>query len=150
MTAIFFKFCNVQILCAGPPPPELPTLTDFRPRGVLVAHMAEHQHCVNRLAVCDASPIFASASSDGTVKLWDRVRFDKVCPPVALCEIVGQIMCQITGTTCQVWPPLMGPSSSGTASALILYAFLCLSQCCLTHALLCTYHYAPFFLTRCT
>lgn len=58
-------------------------IVDFAPRGVLVAHMAEHQHAVNSLAVSsNRCHWFASASSDGTVKLWgcgkEGVHIDKV------------------------------------------------------------------------
>lgn len=49
-----------------------------------MAHMAEHQHAVNSLAVSSSRcNWFASASSDGTVKLWgcakEGVHIDKVC-----------------------------------------------------------------------
>ena len=61
-----------------------PGVSDFKPRGVLVAHLAEHQHAVNSLAVsASRSSWLASASADGTVRLWgaarDGVQLDKVC-----------------------------------------------------------------------
>ncbi|GMH35843.1 hypothetical protein BSKO_03711 [Bryopsis sp. KO-2023] len=46
----------------------------WRPRGVLLAHLAEHRRAVNRLAVAGKerhNPFFVSASNDGTVKVWD-------------------------------------------------------------------------------
>jgi WD40 repeat protein len=78
-------------MCAGPRAQAVPEgLTDFGPRGVLVAHMAEHQHAVNSLSVSHSRcHWFASASSDGTVKLWgcakEGVHIDKVPlpPPTA-------------------------------------------------------------------
>lgn len=59
-------------------------VADFRPRGVLVAHMADHQDSVNSVCVsASRSSWLASASSDGTVRLWgaarDGVQIDKVC-----------------------------------------------------------------------
>ncbi|EFN54741.1 hypothetical protein CHLNCDRAFT_134632 [Chlorella variabilis] len=47
------------------------------PRGVLVAHLAEHRKCVNRLAVAGCGAFFVSASSDETVKVWDCRRLEK-------------------------------------------------------------------------
>ena len=40
-------------------------------------HMAEHKQAVNRLAVAGNSAFFASASDDGTVKIWDSRSLDK-------------------------------------------------------------------------
>lgn len=70
--------------CAGPQAQNVPDgVHDFAPRGVLVAHMAEHQHAINSLSVSHSRcNWFASASSDGTVKLWgcakEGVHIDKV------------------------------------------------------------------------
>jgi WD40 repeat protein len=55
----------------------------FKPRGVLVAHMSEHQHSVNSLSVSqNLNSWLASASSDGSVKLWgcsrEGIHIDKV------------------------------------------------------------------------
>jgi phosphoinositide-3-kinase regulatory subunit 4 len=47
------------------------------PRGVLVAHLAEHRRAVTRLAAAPASPFLASASADGSVKVWDCRRLDR-------------------------------------------------------------------------
>lgn len=41
----------------------------WRPRGVLVAHLAEHRQAVNQLAIANSRSFFVSASSDGTVKV---------------------------------------------------------------------------------
>lgn len=71
---------------AGPAAQHVPDgIGDFMPRGVLVAHMAEHQHGVNGLSVSRSRcHWFASASSDGTVKLWgcgkEGAHIDKVLP----------------------------------------------------------------------
>lgn len=47
------------------------------PRGVLVAHLAEHKKAINRLAVAGCGTFFASASSDETIKVWDCRRLEK-------------------------------------------------------------------------
>lgn len=79
-------------LGAGPAAQHVPDgISDFTPRGVLVAHMAEHQHSVNSLAVSrNRCHWFASASSDGTVKLWgcgkEGVHIDKVAPSRPLAD----------------------------------------------------------------
>lgn len=44
----------------------------WRPRGVLIAHLAEHRRAVNCLSVAGKdrhNPFFVSASNDGTVKV---------------------------------------------------------------------------------
>jgi phosphoinositide-3-kinase regulatory subunit 4 len=43
----------------------------WRPRGVLIAHLQEHQSAVNDVTVSADNIFFASASDDGTVKIWD-------------------------------------------------------------------------------
>ncbi|CAI5491360.1 unnamed protein product [Closterium sp. Naga37s-1] len=49
----------------------------WRPRGVLVAQLHEHRAAVPALAVAPNSQWFASASHDGTVKVWDATRLDR-------------------------------------------------------------------------
>lgn len=49
----------------------------WHPKGTLVAHLHEHKSAVTRM--CALKPFgsyFASASVDGTVKLWDATKFD--------------------------------------------------------------------------
>ncbi|XP_041377701.1 phosphoinositide 3-kinase regulatory subunit 4-like [Gigantopelta aegis] len=48
------------------PPPD-----NWKPRGLLVAHLQEHRSAVNRIQVCDDHRYFATCSNDGTVKLWE-------------------------------------------------------------------------------
>ncbi|CAK9875311.1 unnamed protein product [Sphagnum jensenii] len=51
--------------------------SSWRPRGVLIAHLQEHQCAVNDVAVSADSIFFASASDDGTVKIWDCRRLER-------------------------------------------------------------------------
>jgi phosphoinositide-3-kinase, regulatory subunit 4 len=71
------------------PPPELGGLAagrlytgqtlkaGWRPSGVLVAHLHEHGGPVNEVQVTRDNLFFASASDDGTVKIWDCQRLEK-------------------------------------------------------------------------
>lgn len=49
----------------------------WRPRGVLVAHLQEHQSAVNDIAVSTDYSFFVSASDDSTVKVWDSKKLEK-------------------------------------------------------------------------
>ncbi|XP_024526982.1 serine/threonine-protein kinase VPS15 isoform X1 [Selaginella moellendorffii] len=49
----------------------------WRPRGVLVSHLHEHQRAVNQVAVSSDNSFFTSASDDGTVKVWDCRRLER-------------------------------------------------------------------------
>lgn len=51
--------------------------TPWKPQGVLIMHMAEHKQAVNKVAVAENAQFFASASDDGTVKIWDSKRLEK-------------------------------------------------------------------------
>ncbi|XP_068613277.1 phosphoinositide 3-kinase regulatory subunit 4 [Brachionichthys hirsutus] len=53
-----------------PPPP------GWHPKGLLVAHLHEHKAAVNRIRVSDEHAIFATASNDGTVKVWDSQKME--------------------------------------------------------------------------
>lgn len=48
----------------------------WHPKGLLVAHLHEHKAAVNRIRVSDEHAIFATASSDGTVKVWDSQKME--------------------------------------------------------------------------
>ncbi|KAK2909654.1 phosphoinositide 3-kinase regulatory subunit 4 isoform X1 [Channa argus] len=53
-----------------PPPP------GWHPKGLLVAHLHEHKGAVNRIRVSDEHSIFATASNDGSVKVWDSQKME--------------------------------------------------------------------------
>lgn len=52
-------------------------LKNWRPTGRFVAHLAEHKQKINQMALSPDHKFFASASDDGTVKLWDTKRLEK-------------------------------------------------------------------------
>lgn len=49
----------------------------WKPRGLLVTHLAEHKKAVNQVAVAGNGAFFATASNDETVKVWDCRRLEK-------------------------------------------------------------------------
>lgn len=51
--------------------------SSWRPRGVLIAHLQEHQRAVNEVAVSSDNIFLASASDDGTVKIWDCRKLER-------------------------------------------------------------------------
>lgn len=53
----------------------------WRPEGGLVAVFGEHSAAVNRVVVAPDHAFFATASDDGTVKIWDTTRLEKNITP---------------------------------------------------------------------
>lgn len=51
-------------------------VSGWHPKGLLVAHLHEHKAAVNRIRVSDEHSIFATASNDGTVKVWDSQKME--------------------------------------------------------------------------
>lgn len=49
----------------------------WRPRGVLVADLREHSDRVTRVTGLPGTPLFVSASEDGTAKVWDCRRLER-------------------------------------------------------------------------
>ncbi|KAF9914479.1 Serine/threonine-protein kinase [Lobosporangium transversale] len=49
----------------------------WRPKGNLVAHLAEHKAAVNQICVSPDHTFFVSCSDDGSVKIWDTARLEK-------------------------------------------------------------------------
>lgn len=60
-----------------------------RPRGLLLTCCAEHGAAVNAVAVCQDHSFFASASDDGTVKVWPTRALDR--------EVANQSLLTYTG-----------------------------------------------------
>lgn len=50
--------------------PQLPP-PGWRLRGTLVAHLHEHRSPITKLVTIPDSPLFASASTDGYIRIWD-------------------------------------------------------------------------------
>ena len=48
----------------------------WSPKGVLIAHLHEHKAAVSRLVNIKNTSCFASSSMDGTVKIWDCLKFE--------------------------------------------------------------------------
>ncbi|KAL3686006.1 hypothetical protein R1sor_004028 [Riccia sorocarpa] len=49
----------------------------WRPKGVLIANLQEHQRSVNQIAVAHDNTFFVSGSDDGNVKVWDCRRLER-------------------------------------------------------------------------
>eukprot|EP00002_Diphylleia_rotans_P021597 TRINITY_DN4200_c0_g1_i1.p1 TRINITY_DN4200_c0_g1~~TRINITY_DN4200_c0_g1_i1.p1 ORF type:complete len:1490 (+),score=267.46 TRINITY_DN4200_c0_g1_i1:48-4517(+) len=49
----------------------------WKPRGILVGHLAEHRGAINQIRVSEDNAFFATCSDDGTVRIWDCQRIDK-------------------------------------------------------------------------
>lgn len=56
--------------------PAVDVFSGWHPKGLLVAHLHEHKAAVNRIRVSDEHSIFATASNDGTVKVWDSQKME--------------------------------------------------------------------------
>lgn len=63
----FPPFCLIQAV---------DVFSGWHPKGLLVAHLHEHKAAVNRIRVSDEHSIFATASNDGTVKVWDSQKME--------------------------------------------------------------------------
>ena len=48
----------------------------WRPRGHLVAHLTEHAQTVTGLATIPDTTLFASTSTDGTLRIWDCAKME--------------------------------------------------------------------------
>eukprot|EP01133_Synstelium_polycarpum_P006411 gene6411-7437_t len=83
---------ETNVDCFIRPPPPMPdlggyseygvsgasgVLSSWRPAGILVSHFIEHRDAVNEIQVSNDNLFFATASNDGTVKIWDCLRMEK-------------------------------------------------------------------------
>lgn len=50
--------------------------TSFKPKGILVAHLHEHEAAVKRVLRVGDSSLFATCSSDGSVRVWDASKME--------------------------------------------------------------------------
>ncbi|TPX35937.1 hypothetical protein SmJEL517_g01766 [Synchytrium microbalum] len=52
-------------------------IKEWRPEGTLVAHLTEHKGPITQIRVAPDHAFFASASTDGSVKIWDSLRLER-------------------------------------------------------------------------
>lgn len=64
---------HLSQVCAA----DLASSTAWQPRGILVAHLAEHRRAINHIAVARSAAFFMTASDDETCKIWDSRRLEK-------------------------------------------------------------------------
>ena len=74
---------------SGPPPCSLDR-APWRPRGSLVAHLAEHSRAVNAVAVPVSGRFFATASSDGVSRVWDAAGLERDASARSRAAYAGQ------------------------------------------------------------
>nr|XP_002121994.1 phosphoinositide 3-kinase regulatory subunit 4 [Ciona intestinalis] len=51
-------------------------ITDWRPRGLLVAHMLEHRGPIHRIGVSPSNHHFVTVSSDRSIRLWESAKLE--------------------------------------------------------------------------
>ena len=77
---------------------------NLRPEGTLIAHLSEHTAPITALVTAPDSVFFASASEDGTVKVWDTMRLEKNVTSKSrhTLSIGGQVLalCMLHNTHC--------------------------------------------------
>ena len=54
--------------------------TAWEPSGVLVSHLHEHTARVHRMCAVEGTALFATASQDGTVRIWDAHKTEREHP----------------------------------------------------------------------
>lgn len=100
-----------------PPPP------GWHPKGLLVAHLHEHKAAVNRIRVSDEHSIFATASNDGTVKVWDSQKMEGKTTTTRSVLTYSRLSGHVkTLTFCQGSHYLAVASDSGTVQLLAVEA----------------------------
>uniref|UniRef100_A0AAZ3RBB5 non-specific serine/threonine protein kinase n=1 Tax=Oncorhynchus tshawytscha TaxID=74940 RepID=A0AAZ3RBB5_ONCTS len=89
------------------------------PKGLLVAHLHEHKSAVNRIRVSDEHSIFATASNDGTVKVWDSQKMEGKTTTTSGSRVSGRVE---TLTFCQGSHYLAAASDNGSIQLLAIEA----------------------------
>ncbi|KAJ6237137.1 phosphoinositide 3-kinase regulatory subunit 4 [Anaeramoeba flamelloides] len=74
------------------------SLCGWRPKGILATHLHEHSGSINKIAVSPDQYYFATASNDGTVKIWSSEKIEKDHTNKSQCTYSSQ-KGRITGIT---------------------------------------------------
>jgi serine/threonine protein kinase/WD40 repeat protein len=101
---------------SGPAPCSLDR-SPWRPRGSLVAHLAEHSRAVNAIAVPASGRFFATASSDGIARVWDAVGLERDASARSRAAYAGQAAAGAARLLCASSASASASSSSGASSA---------------------------------
>ncbi|KAK9863176.1 hypothetical protein WJX84_011949 [Apatococcus fuscideae] len=86
----------------------------WQPRGILIAHLAEHRRGVTELAVAAHRTFFASASLDETVKIWDCRRLEQDVAFASRLTYTAQGGHILTCTACEEGQSIASGSSNGS------------------------------------
>jgi len=62
----------------------------WRPKGHLITKLGEHTLSVNQVAVSPDHNFFVSVSDDGTTKIWDAQRLERIVNCKSRCTISDQ------------------------------------------------------------
>ncbi len=84
---------------------DLASSTAWQPRGILVAHLAEHRRAINRIAVARSAAFFVTASDDETCKIWDSRRLEKDISFRSKLTYASQVQpCACSGAAERIFP----------------------------------------------
>lgn len=89
-SSLLRRRCSSLLIPSSGPPPCSLDRNPWRPRGSLVAHLAEHSRAVNAIAVPVSGRFFATASSDGVARVWDAVGLERDASARSRAAYAGQ------------------------------------------------------------